>query len=109
MRAASVIGVLVFGTLVFGLAPAAQAGDCREWLRLAPDARRAEVEGMISGHLSSNTSKRYTSESRVAINRCLKGFVGQIVEEIDAACEERPNANAEFVDDIFDRFLLSCV
>jgi hypothetical protein len=64
---------------------------------------------MISGHLSSNVSKRYTNENRVAIQRCLRGFVGQIVEETDATCEERPDAGQEIVDDLFDRFLLSCI
>jgi hypothetical protein len=109
MRAMMAVGMLVFGALVLARAPAAQAGDCREWSRLSPDARSAEVGGMITGHMNSNTTKRYTSENRVAIQRCLRGFVAQIVEEIDAACEERPNANAEFVDDIFDRYLLSCI
>jgi hypothetical protein len=105
MRAAVLIGVLVFG----GAGAAAAAADCRGWLRLDAEGRRAEVGGMINGHLSSHASKRYTSENRVAIQRCLKGFVGEIVEEIDAACEERPNANAEYVDDIFDRYFLSCI
>jgi hypothetical protein len=104
MRAAILTGVLVLVA-----ASTATAGDCRSWRRLDPEARRAEVGGMITGHLNSNVSKRYTSENRVVIQRCLRGFLGQIVEDIDAACEERPDANAEFVDDIFDRYLLSCV
>jgi hypothetical protein len=89
--------------------PAAAAGDCRYWSRLDPETRRTDVGGMITSHMTSNSSKRYTSANRVAIQRCLRGFVDQIVEDIDAACADRPDASAEYVDDIFDRYLLSCV
>jgi len=94
--------------LVAGALPAA-ASDCPAWLRLDAGARRDEVDGMISGHLSSNTSKKYTSENKVAIRRCLNAFVPRIVEEIDQACADRPRGNAEYVDDLFDRYLLSCI
>jgi hypothetical protein len=87
----------------------AWAADCTRWRGLSPEAKRAEIEGMITGHLNSNTSKRYTSENRAAIQRCLRAFVGQIVEEVDQACADRPRADAEYVDDLFDRYLLSCI
>ena len=104
MRAAILIGLLVFAW-----SPSAMATDCTRWRSLGPEAKRSEIEGMISGHLNSNVTKKYTSENRVAIQRCLRGFVGQIVEEVDQACSERPRANAEYVDDLFDRYLLSCI
>ena len=100
---------ILIGLLVFAWSPSAMATDCTRWRSLDAEAKRSEVAGMISGHLSSNVSKRYTSENRVAIQRCLREFAPQIVEEIDQACSERPGANAEFVDDLFDRYLLSCV
>lgn len=104
MREAILIGLLV---LVWS--SSAMAGDCPRWRRLDPAAKLADVDGMISGHLESNASKKYTSENKVVIRRCLKAFVPQIVEEIDQACLDRPGASAEFVDDIFDRYLLSCI
>jgi hypothetical protein len=63
---------------------------------------------MISGNCS-NTSKKFTSENKAAIRRCLQRFAPQIVEEIDQACSDRPGASAEYVDDIFDRYFLSCI
>ncbi|HEY8154607.1 MAG TPA: hypothetical protein VII72_10815 [Myxococcota bacterium] len=95
--------------LVFAGALSASAGDCPEWRRFDLATKNAEVAGMISGQLSSNASKKYTSENKVAIQRCLKNFAPQIVEEIDQACTDRPGASAEFVDDIFDRYFLSCI
>lgn len=105
MRAASWSLLLMFA----GSLPATAASDCPAWLRLAPEARRGEVAGMISGHLGSNASKKYTSENKVVIRRCLGNFAPQIVEEIDQACADRPGASAEFIDDIFDRYFLSCI
>lgn len=104
MREAVLVGLLA---LVWS--PSALAGDCRSWNRLDPAAKRSDVEGMINGHLESNTSKKYTSEDKVAIRRCLREFAPQILEQIDQACADRPGANAEYVDDIFDRYLLSCI
>lgn len=104
MRTAILIGLLV---LAWPLS--ATAIDCPGWRRLDLAAKNGEVGGMITGHLDSNASKKYTSENKVAIQRCLRNFASQIVEEIDQACTDRPGASAEFVDDIFDRFLLSCI
>jgi hypothetical protein len=105
MRATATVG----GLLLFAWASTAMATDCVRWRKLDADAKQSEVSGMIEDHLNSNTSKSYTSEHRVAFQRCLRGFLGQIVEELDEACTQRPGANAEYVDDVFDRYLLSCV
>ena len=106
MRARILIGLLVF---VWSSTATAMATDCTRWRSLDLEVKRSEVGGMISEHLNSNVSKSYTSENKVAIQRCLREFIGHIVEEIDQACSERPGANAEFVDDLFDRYLLSCI
>ena len=95
--------------LVLAWSSSATAIDCPGWRRLGQEARNDEVGGMISGHLNSNASKKYTSENKAAIRRCLTNFTPQIVEEIDQACTDRPGANGEFVDDLFDRYLLSCI
>ena len=100
---------ILIGLLALAWAPPALAGDCQNWNRLPPAARSSDIEGMINAHMTSNNSKKYTSVDKVAIRRCLRDFVPRIVEEIDQACTDRPGGNAEFVDDIFDKFLLSCV
>ncbi len=100
---------ILIGLLVFGWASSALAIDCPGWRRLTPAARGNEIRGMISGHLSSNASKKYPSENKTVIRRCLSNFTPQIVEEVDQACTDRPGASAEFVDDIFDRYFLSCI
>jgi len=100
---------ILIGLLLFAWSPSAMAGDCPSWRRLALEAKTSDIEGMIEGHLNSNASKKYTNENTATIRRCLKGFVPQIIEQIDQACTDRPGANAEYVDDIFDRYLLSCI
>lgn len=100
---------ILLGLLVLAWPFSATAIDCPGWRLLDLAARNGEVGGMISGHLNSNASKKYTSENKVVIQRCLKKFAPQIVEEIDQACTDRPGANAEYVDDLFDRYLLSCI
>ena len=104
MRTAILIGLVVLAWPF-----SATAIDCPSWRLLDLAARNGEVSGMISGHLNSNASKKYTSENKVVIQRCLKNFAPQIVEEIDQACTDRPGASAEYIDDLFDRYLLSCI
>jgi len=100
---------ILIGLLVFAWASSAMAIDCPGWRRLTPEARSNQIGGMISGHLNSNASKKYTSENKVVIRRCLNDFAPQIVEQVDQACTDRPGASAEYVDDIFDRYFLSCI
>ena len=85
------------------------AVDCTSWRRLDSDAKRTDVEAIISKHLKSNVSKRYPSENVVSMRHCLTEFTGQIVEEFDHVCGERPGGNANLLDDVFDRYLLTCV
>jgi hypothetical protein len=100
---------ILIGLLVLAWPCSALAGDCRRWNQLDRAAKQNDVEGMITGHLESNTSKKYTNEDTVAIRRCLREFAPRILEQIDQACTDRPGASAEYVDDIFDRYLLSCI
>ena len=100
---------ILIGLLVLAWSPSAMAIDCPGWRRLTPEARSSEIGGMISGHLNSNASKKYTNENKATIRRCLKAFLPQIIEQIDQACTDRPGAHAEYVDDLFDRYLLSCI
>lgn len=104
MRASIVIGVLLCT-----IGHAASATDCTSWRKIGPETKRDRVAGMISQHLSSHVSKRYTSENRGAIQNCLRKFSEQIVDDFEAKCQERPGASADVLDDIFDRYLLSCV
>lgn len=100
---------LVIGLLIVATSGTANATDCVSWRKIPDEARQARVDGMITSHVNSNVSKRYTSENRVAILGCLRQFAAQISDEFDAACDERPGGSAEYLDDIFDRYLLSCI
>jgi hypothetical protein len=104
MRAAIIVGLMLLAW-----SPSARAGDCQYWNRLPPADRITEIESMINGHLESNTSRKYTSENKANMRRCLREFIPQIVEQIDQACADRPGASDDYVDDIFDKFLLSCI
>ncbi len=100
---------LMTGLLALALPFAAGARlRCPDWQELSPDEKVASVEAMIEGHLSSNKSKRYTSANRVAMRRCLEANVGRIIDDIDEECGSS-SRSSDPVDDVFDRYLLSCV
>ena len=99
----------VAALLVLALPVAAGARlRCPDWKYMDPDQKVASVEAMIEGHLSNNKSKRYTSANRVAMRRCLEASVGRIIDDIDDECSS-DQRSSDPVDDIFDRYLLSCV
>ena len=64
---------------------------------------------MIDGHLNSNVGRKYTSENTVAMRRCLEGFVERIRDDFDDACSKGRSTGKKALDDIFDRYFLSCV
>lgn len=98
-------------TLTLLLAHPAAALDCRTWNRLSPDEKTARIEGKIEGHLSSNESKMWTSESRPAIRRCLQEFLPRIIDDYDDACGQGKSTRpkAKDLDDLFDTYFLSCI
>lgn len=107
MRARFRLGLI--GLVLLSSSDASATSDCASWARKGPDAKSAEIAGTIESHLGSHMSRRYTSEDRVAIQRCLREFSSQISEQYDQVCGERPGASATVLDDVFDRYLLSCV
>ncbi len=102
-------GIIATLLLVIAWPAAAVAGNCREWRRMDEAQKVAELDGMIEGHLNSNVGRKYTSENRVAMRRCLQGFAGEIREQIDGACAEGLRVEMNALDQIFDRYFLSCV
>jgi hypothetical protein len=101
-----IIVAVVFGLLFAG---GANASDCSSWMRLADDAKYAKIDRMIEGHLNSNVGKRYTSENTVAMRRCLNGYVEELRAEFDGACGSGGQSPLGVIDEIFDRYFLSCV
>ena len=93
--------------LAVPIAAGARMG-CKDWQDLDREQKTASVEAMIEGHLSSNKSKRYTNENRVAMRRCLKANVSRIIDDIDNECSSSTRSS-DPVDDVFDQYLLSCV
>lgn len=91
------------------LASPAAAVGCRGWMALSPQAKQARIERTIEGHLTSNESKQWTNENRPAMRRCLRQFTPQIIEEMTDACTMEPRMSAAALDDIFDKYFLSCV
>jgi len=98
--------IVITGLLWAG---AAAADDCSNWMRLAGDAKYAKIDRMIEGHLNSNVGKRYTSENVVAMRRCLQGYVDDLYAEFDGACGPGSSSAMGVIDEIFDRYFLSCV
>jgi hypothetical protein len=89
-------------------APAGAGSECSEWVRLDNDGKVARIGAMIEGHLNSNVGKRYTSENRVAMRMCLERFAPEIRAQFDGACAS-DNRAPDALDEIFDRYFLSCV
>ena len=100
------VGITIVGVLWAGVAA---ADECSSWMRLSEAEKVAKVEHMIEGHLTSNVGKRYTSENTVAMRRCLHGFVGDLRAEFDGACAPEVQSPMGIIDEIFDRYFLSCV
>jgi hypothetical protein len=101
-----IIAIVFVGMLCAG---AATADDCSNWMRLGNDAKYAKIDRMIEGHLNSNVGKRYTSENAVAMRRCLQGYAEDLRAEFDGACAPDANSAMGVIDEIFDRYFLSCV
>lgn len=89
-------------------APVAGAIECDEWQGLGPD-KEARIRQMIESHLSSNRGQQFTSENRVAMRQCLNRFVPDIAARFDGACDEGAGGGMNALDDIFDKYFLSCV
>jgi len=87
----------------------AWATECSGWLQLGDDEKRAAIERMIDGHLSSNVGRKFTSENKVAMRRCLEEFVPRIRDDFDDFCSKGMRSGKNDLDDIFDRYFLSCV
>ena len=104
MRNTSAVALLV----VCLSGPAGAASECAAWNRLDDAAKGARIDGMIEGHLNSNVGKKFTSENTVAMRLCLQRFAPEIRAQFDGACEAR-NPAMDALDQIFDRYFLSCV
>lgn len=100
---------IAIGIALLGWSTAASAIDCPQWQRLTLDQKTAQVNRMIDRHLNSNVGKRYTSENAVRMRRCMTEFAEDIREEFDGACASGLTAGKKALDDLFDRYFLSCV
>jgi hypothetical protein len=97
--------------ILVGLSPgkALAGSECREWEALDGAGKAAEIDGRIEGHLNSNVGKRYTSENQVAMRLCLQRFAPEISAQFDGACAAGRSVSSNELDQIFDRYFLSCV
>ena len=105
MRSAIAIALLIG----FAAGPALAGTECSEWEQLDSAAKADRIDGMIEGHLSSHVGKRYTSENQVAMRRCLQRFAPDIQAQFDGACAAGRSSSSNELDQIFDRYFLSCV
>lgn len=103
------VTVLCATALVIAIAlpGSAFALDCSGWNRLDDDQKTASIEGMIQGHVFSDYGTKFTSEHRMAMKRCVQGFLSRIHDEFDDTCSR--SASRDAIDDVFDRYFLSCV
>jgi hypothetical protein len=99
---------IIIGLALFGWSSNASALDCSGWQRLNLDQKTAQVQRMIDRHFNSNVGKRYTSENTVRMRRCMTEFAEDIREEFDGACAVGLSGGKKALDDLFDRYFLSC-
>ena len=100
------IAVLI-GACFFPLA--AGAVECPEWRRLDSDQKAGELDGMIDGHMGSNVGKKFTSENPVLMRRCLVDFKQDLIDQFNGVCADERGTAKDALDQIFDRYFLSCV
>jgi hypothetical protein len=101
--------LLAIWIVVIGWAGAASAIECPEWKRLAPEQKSAQIEKTIEAHLTSNVGRKFTSENTVNMRRCLYEFVEDIADQFDGECAQGRSAAKNALDQIFDKYFLSCV
>jgi hypothetical protein len=88
---------------------AAGALECPDWRRLDAAEKSAQLDGMVDGHLGSNVGKKFTSENPVFMRRCLEDFKQDLIDQFDGACQDERGTPKDAIDQIFDRYFLSCV
>ncbi|MBW2230696.1 MAG: hypothetical protein JRH17_09930 [Deltaproteobacteria bacterium] len=94
---------------VYFLPLAAGAVECPEWRRFTAGQKSAALDAMIEGHLNSNVGKKFTSENPVLMRRCLRNFEQDLIDQFDGVCRDERSAPKDALDQIFDRYFLSCV
>jgi hypothetical protein len=87
----------------------AAAVECREWRRLSGGEKSDSLDAMIEGHLTSNVGKKFTSENPVLMRRCLQDFKQDLIDQFDGVCADERGTPKDAIDEIFDRYFLSCV
>ncbi len=90
-------------------APAWSGSECADWTRLGEAQKAAKIQSKIEGHLNSNVGKKFTSENTVAMRLCLQRSAAEIQAQFDGACTAGNAAPMDALDQIFDRYFLSCV
>ena len=100
---------LVVCLAVVAWSTSAWAMECSGWQRLDDDQKLAVIQKTIDGHLSSNVGRKFTSENTVAMRRCLEEFTLRIRDDFDDACSKGMSTGKSDLDNIFDRYFLTCV
>ncbi|MDJ0848960.1 MAG: hypothetical protein QNK04_11320 [Myxococcota bacterium] len=99
---------LVLSLSLLAASGPALAIECEDWERLE-GGKESRVERLIDARLQSNQGKKYTSANRVDIRSCAMRFVPDIVAQFDGACAQGMAASMNVLDEIFDKYFLSCV
>jgi hypothetical protein len=98
---------ILLGACFFPLGAAAV--ECPEWRRLDAAQKSDKLDRMISGHLGSNVGKKFTSENPVLMRSCLEDFKQDLIDQFDGVCLDERGTPKDALDEIFDRYFLSCV
>lgn len=101
--------LIAIGLGAFFFPLSAAAAECSDWRRMDEPAKSAELDRMIEGHLSSNVGKKFTSENSVLMRRCLQNFKQDLIDQFDGVCSDERGTPKDALDQIFDRYFLSCV
>jgi len=98
----------VFALLVALVAMPAQGVTCRSWNRMSIEQREAQISRMIGEVVSSHVAQQYNvSKTRVA--KCLDRSAYRIQDDFDDACADQRTAGMRALDNIFNRYIWSCV
>ena len=89
-------------------APGASATSCRDWGRLSPDQKPMTIDRMIQDAISGQAGRSY-QVNRNAIARCLQRYSRDIEIDFDDACSSNRTSGSQALNNIFKRYIWSCV
>jgi hypothetical protein len=88
--------------------PASAFFKCKTWETLEDEEKRELLLERIDQAMTSNEAKKY-DVNKVRLKRCLEEQAWDMQEQFDGICAEGKSASMQALNDMFTRYIWSCV